>query len=535
VDSFYGPVLFACIARDQLAAARRRRPTTPSFDRLEGHLLVLLENATHITVIVEPDGLVRYVSPVVERMLGYPSESLKGVPVASVVHPDDAAAVADALASGLRHPGRGPLIQFRAQHRDGSWRVLEAIVTNRLDDPQIAGMVIDARDVTERKWSAERLQQSLETLLAIHDVGRLLGSSLEQHAIGAALLEGAHRVAPIEAAALWLVTARGQLRVSGMHGAPAVWEAARHSRPARVARRTALRTGTPELFRFAHKKDWGAPAEGCALPLRVHGRVVGVLELQGPGPAVTWPIDELGILADQAASALERARLYQALSERERRLECLVRQLLLTQEEERRRFAYEVHDGLAQLATAAEQHLEAFASHYHTRSPQREGELRKALDLSGRIVQEARRMIAGLRPTVLDERGLAAAISLELHNLRAEGWQAEFTDHLGDLRLDPTVETALFRVLQEALANVRKHAASLRVAVRLERDSRSVQLEVRDWGRGFQPSAVRRCAGPSERVGLAGIQERIALLRGRCTIHSRPGAGARIRVEVPLR
>jgi PAS domain S-box-containing protein len=531
------------VASDPLAAARRRyvagasrrNHVTSSFDTVDSQFRVLLENATHITAIVEPDGVARYVSPVVERMLGYPSESLKGMPLSELVHPDDAAAVLDALARGLEQPGRGPLIQVRAQHKDGSWRVLEAIVTNHLDDPEIAGMVIDARDVTERKWSAERLQQGLETLLAIHDVGRLLGSSLEQHAISAALLDGAHRIAPVDAAALWLVTARGHLRVSRMLGSPSVWEAAHHSRPARVARRTVLRAGTPAFFRVAQSKDGLAPGDGCALPLRVHARVVGVLELHGRGPAVTWPIDELGILADQAASALERAHLYQALSERERRLEGLVRRLLLTQEEERRRFAYEVHDGLAQLATAAEQHLEAFASHYHSRSHQRAGELRKALDLSGRMVLEARRMIAGLRPTVLDERGLAAAISLELEGLRAEGWQVEFTNDLGAIRLDATLETALFRVLQEGLANVRKHAASRRVAVRLERGSRSVQLEVRDWGRGFQPSAVRRCAGPSEQVGLAGIQERIALLRGRCTIHSRPGAGARIRVEVPLR
>jgi signal transduction histidine kinase len=277
------------------------------------------------------------------------------------------------------------------------------------------------------------------------------------------------------------------------------------------------------------------PSEACSLPLRVQDRVIGILEVYGRGPAESWPVDELGILADQAASALERTRLYLALSERERRLEHLVRQLLLAQEEERRRVAYEVHDGLAQLAAAAQQHLEAFASRYHSRSHEREDELRVAVDLAGRTVREARRVIAGLRPSVLDDFGLAPAISYELQGLRGEGWHIEYTDLLGPVRLDPVLETALFRVLQEALANVRKHAKSQRVAVTLERRGRSVRLEIRDWGRGFRPAAVRGRAGPSERVGLAGMQERIALLRGRCTIHSRPGAGARINVEVPLR
>jgi PAS domain S-box-containing protein len=506
----------------------------PSFDLLENQSRVLIENAAHITVIVDRDGVIGYVSPAVEGMLGYLPESLEGVHISALLHPQDAPAVLKGLDYRVEHPGRGRLIQFRSLHKDGSWRVLEAIASNRLDDPAVAGMVIDARDVTERKWSAERLQHSLDALLAIHDVGRLLGSTLEQHAIGTALLDGAHRLAPIEAAALLLRTTRSSLHRSQTLGSP-LSEAARRSRPARAARQLVLTTGTPQFFRSSPRKNGVQPSEACSLPLRVQDRVIGILEVYGRGPAESWPIDELGILADQAASALERTRLYLALSERERRLEHLVRQLLLAQEEERRRVAYEVHDGLAQLAAAAQQHLEAFASRYHSRSNEREDELRVAVDLAGRTVREARRVIAGLRPSVLDDFGLAPAISYELQGLRGEGWHIEYTDLLGPVRLDPVLETALFRVLQEALANVRKHAKSLRVAVTLERRGRSVRLEIRDWGRGFRPSAVRGRAGPSERVGLAGMQERIALLRGRCTIHSRPGAGARINVEVPLR
>jgi signal transduction histidine kinase len=149
-------------------------------------------------------------------------------------------------------------------------------------------------------------------------------------------------------------------------------------------------------------------------------------------------------------------------------------------------------------------------------------------------VREARGVIAGLRPTVLDDFGLAMAISLEVQALRTEGWQADYTDCLGVERLPQMVETALFRVMQEALSNVRKHAHSQRVAITLMRRGPSVHLEVRDWGRGFRPGAAQGGAGPSERVGLAGMQERIGLLRGTCAIRSRPGAGTRIIVEVPV-
>jgi PAS domain S-box-containing protein len=505
------------------------------FDMVEDQFRVLIENAVHITAIVGPAGTIRYVSPVVERMLGYAPESLTGTHVSNLIHPQDVPAALAALENRIRHTGPGQLIEFRARHKDGSWRVLEAIATNRLDDPVIAGVVIDARDVTERKWSAERLQHSLEALLAIHDVGRRLGSNLEEEAVAAALLDGAQRVVPIDGAMLWLRQARGRLSPFQMFGARPFGDAARKSRPARSARHQVLSTGTPQFFRLPLSGADGAALDAWVLPLRVQERVIGLLEVYGANLADGSGNAELGILADQAASALERARLYREVADRERRLEDLVRRLLLAQEEERRRVAYEVHDGLAQLAAAAQQHLEAFASRYRSASSQRRDELRQALTLARDTVRESRRVIAGLRPTVLDDFGLAPAIAFELQGLRAEGWQVEYTDGLGPVRLDPTLETALFRVAQEALANVRKHAQSHRVAVTLERRPRTMRLEIRDWGRGFRPSVAQSPSGPSERVGLAGIQERIALLGGRCSIQSRPGAGVRISVEVPLR
>jgi PAS domain S-box-containing protein len=508
----------------------------PAFGLLDEQVRVLFENALHVTMIVDPNGGIRLVSPAIERMLGYSPDRVVGSGLTDLLHAEDAVAVMKLLEQRTRHThaGSGRFVEFRALHSDGSWRVLEAIITDRLDNPLIGGIVIDARDVTERKWSAERLQRSLDTLLAIHDVGRLLGSRLEQQEIGAALLAGATRIAPAQAAALLLRGSRDGLRVARTVGQTALWHALRRGRAARLARQQAMSRATPVFFSPANPRDGVDHVEGWAIPLRVHDRAVGVLEVYGRAPADAWPLEELGILADQAASALERARLYDALAEREHRLEQLVRQLLQSQEEERRRVAYEVHDGLAQLAAAAQQHLEAFACGYRSRNPERAEELRVALALACRTVEEARRTIAGLRPTVLDDFGLAPAISFELQNLRADGWQVDYTDELGPTRLEAALETALFRVFQEAVANTRKHSHSRHVAVALQRRGRHLRLQVRDWGQGFQPAAVRGRHGPSERVGLAGMQERIGLLHGRCIIQSRPGAGTRITVDVPL-
>jgi PAS domain S-box-containing protein len=238
-------------------------------------------------------------------------------------------------------------------------------------------------------------------------------------------------------------------------------------------------------------------------------------------------------ITDRKRAEEERARLYAELAEREHRLQDLVGRLLLAQEEERRRVAYEIHDGLAQVAAAAQQHLEAFADYCHPRSPRARSELEQALELSRRTVREGRRVIAGLRPTVLDDFGLAQALQLEIEALSADGWAVTYCEAIGAERLPPLIETALFRVGQEALRNVRKHAGATRVNVTLHRRGPCVQLAVQDWGRGFKPAAIAG-AGPSERVGLAGMQERIALLGGRCAVISRPGVGTRVLVDLPL-
>src|SRR5437016_12415653 len=95
-------------------------------------------------------------------------------------------------------------------------------------------------------------------------------------------------------------------------------------------------------------------------------------------------------------------------------------------------------------------------------------------------------------------------------------------------------ETALFRVAQEALTNVRKHAHGRQAWIRLDRAGQVLRLAVEDWGRGFVPETVMSGGGAAARVGLASMQQRVAWLGGQCTVQSRPGAGTRVLVEVPL-
>jgi signal transduction histidine kinase len=203
-------------------------------------------------------------------------------------------------------------------------------------------------------------------------------------------------------------------------------------------------------------------------------------------------VEDFRLARDRAVALSEQ------LAERERQLQDLVGRLIQAQEEERRRVAYDIHDGVAQVAAATHQRLAAFAAAHPPRSVQAQEDLRRVQELAHRTVRESRRVIAGLRPTVLDDFGLDAALQWEVDALREEGWAIVFDSALGPERLPAVVETTLFRVAHEALTNVRKHAHTTRVRLSLRRRGPRVRLEVRDSGRGFDPAAAASGSRPSE-------------------------------------
>jgi len=271
------------------------------------------------------------------------------------------------------------------------------------------------------------------------------------------------------------------------------------------------------------------------LPLKVKDSVVGLLEAYGSESLTrNDTVEVLSSLSSQAVSALENAQLYEELSSRERALQELVGKLLGAQEEERRRVAYEVHDGLAQVAVAAHQHLQAFARRYSPEAEKGRRDLERILRLVRATVSDARRIIANLRPTTLDDLGLAATLSLEVERLREEGYQVDYEENLGEERLPVTAEITLFRVAQEALTNMRKHARAEALRIELRREGEEVHLEIKDYGRGFAPNMASLVSGPGERVGLEGMRERVSMMSGTLVIRSSPGAGTSVTASLPL-
>jgi signal transduction histidine kinase len=272
------------------------------------------------------------------------------------------------------------------------------------------------------------------------------------------------------------------------------------------------------------------------VPIRRGDMVLGSLYLTNKkGGGEFTEDDELAVEALGAYSAVAVYNL-QMLS----RQRSLVSGLIAAQEEERRAVAYDLHDGLTQYVMASHAHLEAFKRAQQTGNQERaERELNQGLAYLKEAVVESRRLVNGLRLLALDDLGLAGALEqLVSEEKERAGWQdAEFIHNVADRRFDKALETAVYRIAQEALTNARKHADSNRARLTLlERKEKhaktsSLTLEVRDWGRGFIPENK---IGEVGRVGLQGIIERANLLGAENEIRSEPGAGAIVRAVFPV-
>ncbi len=230
------------------------------------------------------------------------------------------------------------------------------------------------------------------------------------------------------------------------------------------------------------------------------------------------------------AAAIEHANVFRALEEKEAALADLVRRTIETQEEERRRLASEIHDGVTQQLVSAWYRLQALRR--HLRDPGRaETELARAQEMVDAALEEARWAIQDLRPTTLDDLGLGAAIKA----LVARSLEDETTFELDvddSIELPKHHEVAVYRICQEALNNVWKHAGAAHVAVTLATEGDDVLLRVVDDGAGFDVRDVRS-RRPATSYGLLGMSERADLIGGRIDVRSRPGGGTSLEIRVP--
>ena len=269
------------------------------------------------------------------------------------------------------------------------------------------------------------------------------------------------------------------------------------------------------------------------VPLKSGKRVIGMMFLGFARPYEWLPNerDLMRAIADRTVMAIERAQMTEELRTREARIAELSAHLLAAQEDERKRISRELHDETGQSLMVIRLYLGMLEAQLTGRTAK--AKVRETVSVVDRTIEGIRRIIARLSPLVLQELGLVAAIRKEAKDLaKATGVKVRVAINEDVGRLSPEIEAAIYRVVQESLHNVAKHAQAKSATVQMSRHDAMVYLTVEDDGIGMPAKAN---SPRSHSFGLAGIKERIASLDGEVRVHSEKGKGTRLEIMVPAR
>ena len=394
---------------------------------------------------------------------------------------------------------------------------------------EIAGIAIDNAALYGRvEARRDELERAVTGLEATTEIARAVGAETELDRVLELIAKRGRALVQARALVI-LLTEAGRLRISAVAGDAGGVTVGTAIAIDRTPYGDVLRSGRPERVADLGKRLSATPegldvhAESALLvPLVFKGETVGALaafDRYGDHDGFS-PDDEhlLGSFAASAATAVATAK-----SVAEDRL----RHSIEAAEQERRRWARELHDetlqGLAGLNMLLRSALATGGSGLES----------AVADAAAHIEQQIaalRSLIADLRPAVLDELGLQPAIETLAQRVRVvEGLVVELDLQLGAVRLAPEIESTIYRLVQESLTNISKHARAERVWVRLGEDGGAVTVEVRDDGIGFSPDA------PSSGFGLTGMRERVALAGGEITVSSRPEGGSTVSARLPAR
>jgi signal transduction histidine kinase len=277
-----------------------------------------------------------------------------------------------------------------------------------------------------------------------------------------------------------------------------------------------------------------------SVPLRAKDKVLGVVNVASRTPHrfTTNDTHLLYSIGDQLGVAIEQARLYERLRRARERYRQLARLTLVAQEEERRRIARELHDETSQALSGLALQLQALvnmAEMSGTQDAEFIARLKKVQALAIQVHSETNRLIADLRPALLDTLGLVPAIRQYAEsNFRPLGINVSVETKAFDRRLPPEVEATLFRFAQGAISNIAQHSKAKNASIVLECRGDDLLLRISDDGQGFDVSKITAIEESGRGRGVFSMKERVAFIGGSCVIESKPGHGTTVRARVPI-
>ncbi|TEU10695.1 MAG: PAS domain S-box protein [Anaerolineales bacterium] len=487
-------------------------------------------------------GLIRYANDSLCEMLGYARDEMIGHAVSDFIEEADRAAFREEVDRWRRGDLRTREISFVS--RAGA-TVATVISPRPIFDKagHYNGAIVSISAIGGRRTAQQGVRVAAGDSRALGIVTEAIGGSLELSEIVTALKKLLAEENRIPAGAIYLYD-----ESTDRFSLEAVWGLPRaivdslvtlsptdlRARPATAGTDLLSAVYLTEIIRFSVQEFTGVRSEwqsGLFVPISAEDSMQGAFALVSRTPTL-FGEDQVGYLkalANEAGLAMRNARLFAEAQARRERLRAFSWRMAEMQEAERRRIARELEDDVGQVLSGLKlilgmsKRLPADAA---------EASLASAQAVVDELITRVRELSQDLRPAMLDDLGLLPSLLWYFERYAAQSGAQVTFEHAGlDRRFDPSIETAAYRMVQEALANVARHAGTIEVTVRAWADQDSLRLQVQDQGCGFEPD---RALADSACGGLIAMDERARLLGGQLTIESAPGLGTRVTAEFPL-
>jgi PAS domain S-box-containing protein len=479
-----------------------RKRAEDALRRNEEYYRALIEHASDVISVIDADGTIRYESPSVERVLGYRPDELLGRTCFDLVHPEDAPRIRAVFADRMGRPLSDGRAELRFRHKDGSWRSFEAVGRNLISDHSVKGMVVNSRDITERKAVDEALRTSEEKFAKVFRNAPVL-IAITDFASGT-----------------YIEVNEEFLRISGFTRQELIGHTA--------AELGWL--GTEERERFVKRFQTQGRVVDPEMTFRTKGgnRLTGLVK--GEPIVIAGRRCLLTIMVDLTARKLSE----QQLLEHQHQLQSLAAELSRAEQEERRRLAALLHDDVIQSLALSSIKLGTL------RKSLSKAEQRSCVESTRALIEQAiqstRSLTFQLSPPILHELGLEPALDWLTEQFAAQhGLPCRFGSDAQPKPLVEEVAGVLFAAVRELLVNTVKHAQATQAEVTSCREGATICLGVADNGVGFDTAAAAGRAGKTGGFGLLNIRERLGYLGGSCDLQSEPGHGTRVALRAPLK
>lgn len=463
----------------------------------------LIEKGNEIIALTDAVGTISYMSPSIKLILGYEAESRLGTQPFAFIHPDDVQTVKMQMSEVASRADSCARLRWRHLHADGRWRWMEGVATNLLDDPDVKAIVHNFRDITVQKEIEDALRVNNERYKLV--VKATQDSIWDWDLVANTVHREGKRLETSFGYPGWAADEVDKYWNQLAH--PDDW--ANVSKRRNEILKDPSQTYWEDEYRFMRADGQYAYIYDCGYILRnVSGE----------------PVRMIGASHD----ITEQRSYEEELKNKNDELKRLSAYLQRVREDERKYIAREVHDQLGQLATALKIDIDWLNLRLQDVEQLARKRIEHAVNTIEVLIFSVRKIASSLRPSVLDDFGLNAALKwhcTEFQNLN--GIACKFEPCLDDTALPVFIKTELFRVAQESLTNVMRHANATEVLVTTEENEHHYFLTIVDNGQGFDTTEGKNT------LGLVGLRERVCSMNGHLDINSNPGKGTAILVKVP--